>query len=354
MSGQERNGQRPTLKYTDLEMAYSFASSGADLVDAAAYVCRASGKIYWVSSELGDDAEVPDGVEDLERYAVIPNKYDLDLGKRLVTRFIKSHMPEHYDRVSEIFRRRGAYSRYKDLLLKLGQLDAWYRFEEAATEAALRDWAEAEGFDVEPAENQKTPDRVYQFRIELNETAPLIWRRIQVPDRYTFWDLHVAIQDAMGWLDRHLHAFRVGAPGSAGFVEIGIPDDDLQPEISGITAGWEIPISDYFQEAGATVVYEYDFGDGWLHEVTLEDILPSEEDQRYPRCIDGAMACPVEDCGGIPGHYRMLEVLSDPNNEEHEEVLEWLGGNYDPNDFAPPKVRFDDPRKRWRMAFSEN
>lgn len=157
MNGQVRNGQRPTLKYTDLEMAYAFVSSGADLVDAAAYVCRSSGKIYWVSSELGDEEEVPEGVDDLERYAVIPTQYDLDLGKRLVLRFAEGHIPEQYDRVSEIFRRRGAYSRYKDLLQRLGQLDAWYRFEESATEAALREWAEAEGFDVDPAKIQETP-----------------------------------------------------------------------------------------------------------------------------------------------------------------------------------------------------
>jgi hypothetical protein len=196
-------------------------------------------------------------------------------------------------------------------------------------------------------------NRIYQFKIELQGITPTIWRRIQVPETYSFWDLHVAIQDATGWLDYHLHLFRIRRKHSHAATEIGIPDDYALVGDREILAGWEIPISAYFHDVGVTAQYEYDFGDSWLHEIVLEGILLKEKGQKYPRCIDGGQACPPEDCGGVPGYDRMLEVLSDPDNEEHEEMLLWLGGKYDPQEFSPTNVKFDNPKKRWKMAFSE-
>ena len=195
--------------------------------------------------------------------------------------------------------------------------------------------------------------RIYQFKIELDGVTPTIWRRIQVPDTYSFWDLHVAIQDAMGWLDYHLHAFRVQREHVPIPIEIGIPNDEYAVEGDPEThPGWEVPITDFFYEVGNTADYEYDFGDGWRHGILLEGILLREKGQKYPRCIDGACACPPEDCGGIHGYYHVLEVLADPSDEEHESMLEWLGGKYDPQEFAPGKVKFDNPTKRWKRAFS--
>ena len=89
-----------------------------------------------------------------------------------------------------------------------------------------------------------------------------------------------------------------------------------------------------------------------MHEVTLEGIVLRERRHRYPRCLDGVGACPPEDCGGVGGYYQLLQVMSDSNNEEYEEMVEWLGGIYDPEHFAPEKVKFDNPRKRWELAFS--
>ncbi len=207
---------------------------------------------------------------------------------------------------------------------------------------------------LNPLARNKMPNRIYQFRINLKGITPTIWRRIQVPETYSFWDLHVAIQDAMGWLDYHLHAFRMRRKHSRVATVIGIPDNFAIEGRSEILAGWEIPIADYFRDVGITADYEYDFGDGWEHELLLEDILLREKGQKYPRCIDGSQACPPEDCGGIYGYQRLLEVLSDPNNEEHDEILAWLGGKFEPREFMPGKVRFDNPTKRWRKAFSEN
>ncbi len=124
--------------------------------------------------------------------------------------------------------------------------------------------------------------------------------------------------------------------------------------------GWEIPIRDYFREPGESVPYEYDFGDGWNHEILLEGILLEEKGAKYPRCTGGERACPPEDCGSIPGYYHLLEVIKNPKHEEYEDFISWLKGHaknyypYDPEKFEPEKVHFDNPKKRWRIAFSDN
>ena len=165
-------------------------------------------------------------------------------------------------------------------------------------------------------------DLVYQFHIKLLGIEPMIWRRIQVPAKFSFWDLHVAIQDSMGWLDYHLHAYRVRQKYKKKPIEIGIPQDEWDGE--DVIPGWEVTISDYFTELGQTMEYEYDFGDGWEHELLFEGILLKEKDASYPRCIDGARACPPEDCGSIPGYYNLLEILSNPQHPEYEDHVEWL------------------------------
>ena len=84
--------------------------------------------------------------------------------------------------------------------------------------------------------------------------------------------------------------------------------------------------------------YEYDFGDSWQHEIVLEKTLESEPDVAYPRCIDGARACPPEDVGGIWGYAEFLEAISDPNHENHDEMVEWVGGEFDPEKFSVDEV----------------
>jgi hypothetical protein len=198
---------------------------------------------------------------------------------------------------------------------------------------------------------------IYQFKITLQEIKPPIWRRIQVPANYSFWDLHVAVQDAMGWLDCHLHAFRIHKKPTDEMIEIGIPGDEMDDDK--ILPGWEIPIRDYFREPGESVPYEYDFGDGWNHAILLEGIFLKETSARYPRCIGGERACPPEDCGSVPGYYHLLKVIGNPKHKEYEDFISWLKGHaknyypYDPEKFEPEKVHFDNPRKRWRIAFSE-
>ncbi len=181
-----------------------------------------------------------------------------------------------------------------------------------------------------------------------------MWRLIEVPSNYSFWDLHVAIQDSMGWLDYHLHSFSLVPSRNRKPILIGIPDDEFEENT---LPGWEVALTKYFCEPGDEASYDYDFGDGWKHTIVLEGIYLQKDGAKYPNCIDGKRACPPEDCGGIPGYYNLLEVLGNPEHEEYEEMVYWLSNHannyhpYDPDHFEPGKVKFWNPKKRWKMAF---
>ena len=198
---------------------------------------------------------------------------------------------------------------------------------------------------------KKKYDQVYQFKITLKGTKPPIWRRILVPETYTFWDLHVAIQDAMGWDDYHLHEFTLLSPKTGRKVKIGIPSDEDVDYGWEVLAEWNQKIAHYFSLDNSKADYVYDFGDGWEHSIKLEKILPRETGVAYPRCIDGRGACPPEDCGGIGGYAEFLEAIGDPANELHEDMLDWVGGSFDPDDFEPNDVEFEDPDSRFKLAF---
>jgi len=197
---------------------------------------------------------------------------------------------------------------------------------------------------------KKKFNQVYQFKITLKDSKPPVWRRIQVPETYTFWDLHVAIQDSMGWEDYHLHEFEMINPSNNSKVNIGIPIDDdfFNREVF---PGWNQKIADYFSMENPTANYTYDFGDNWLHKIQLEKILPREQIVNYPICIKGKRACPPEDCGGIWGYEELLEIIKNPGHEEYEEMLEWLGGDFDPEHFDVKEISFDDPGQRRKIAF---
>lgn len=200
----------------------------------------------------------------------------------------------------------------------------------------------------------KRYNQVYQFRIELREIEPKIWRVIQVPETYTFWDFHVAIQDAMGWLDCHLHEFTVTDPITRKKVIIGIPTDEEEGFfIEETIPGWKVMIADGFSKRNKKAYYCYDFGDDWQHIIKLEKILPKDKEQTYPRCIAGERACPPEDCGSTPGYEEIVDMLKnpEPDNEEYQEMMKWLGGSYDPEYFDCSEIFFDDPEERLKTFF---
>ena len=173
-----------------------------------------------------------------------------------------------------------------------------------------------------------------QFRIDLMLVAEPVWRRILVPATFNFWDFHVAIQDVMGWQDKHLHQFKLDAPGTGVGLRFGIPDDSVFHGAHEVLTGWEHLIADHFRPDLGPALYSYDFGDSWQHEVQLEQVLSDVEPGDLPSCLEGVGLCPHEDCGGS---FAWEEYLAEhPSTEE----------------FQAATVVFDNPRERWLRAFS--
>ena len=166
---------------------------------------------------------------------------------------------------------------------------------------------------------------IYRLRITLEGIAPAIWRSVLVPASSSLRRLHNVIQASMGWTNSHLHRFesdgrRLGRPDPDGLMYL---EDD---------ARWRV--REFLTAPGDKLAYEYDFGDSWRHTVLLEAVQdPGQGASRAARCIAGARACPPEDCGGIPGYQGFLEAVLDPFHAEHREMLEWVGGGFDPEAF---------------------
>ncbi len=143
-------GKTVTVSAEDLRGAYEFVSAGAEL-DASAYICLETGKIYWTSADAGlPTDDLPDDIEDSTRYLAVPGKHDLDLGRALVLAFVAEELPDDYDTVAGFFRRRGAYGRLKDLLEARGKLALWYDFQNRSTGEALRAWCADQGIEWAP------------------------------------------------------------------------------------------------------------------------------------------------------------------------------------------------------------
>ena len=204
----------------------------------------------------------------------------------------------------------------------------------------------------QPRAGPVPPGLMLQYLVVLAGTNPLVWRRIRVPATYSFWDLHVAIQDAMGWLDYHLHRFRVLDLRSGTAMMLGIPDPELEKDPS-VTADWtEFPL-DFASGDPPPIHYTYDFGDDWDHAVIFEGYEQASHGKTGPECIGGAGACPPEDCGGMHGYTNLLAALADPDHPEHGDLMEWAGERVDPEAFSVADVHFDDPRRRWYIAFEK-
>jgi hypothetical protein len=135
-------------------------------------------------------------------------------------------------------------------------------------------------------------------------------------------DLHVVIQVAMGWENAHLHDFKVKGVRYSEFSE------DIGDGAEGSTAVTLRGLG--LRRKGQKFLYNYDFGDDWLHEITVEAVSPIEPGTECPRCLAGRRACPPEDSGGVFGYYRLLEALADPNHPEHEECADWIDPGFDP------------------------
>ena len=170
---------------------------------------------------------------------------------------------------------------------------------------------------------------IYQLKVTLNYSSPPIWRRFQIASTDTLEDVHIALQIVMGWTNSHLHQFMKDR------VCYGMPDEDFP---SDMLDELDYRLDQILKKEKDTLIYEYDFGDGWVHDVVLEKILPFKTDVELPVCLEGNRACPPEDIGGVPGYEMFLEAIADPSHPEHEDMLEWIGGEFDPERFDLAEV----------------
>jgi len=196
------------------------------------------------------------------------------------------------------------------------------------------------------------PKMLYQLRITLFDTQPKIWRRILIPTSATFWELHSAIQDVFHWNHSHLHQFHYEDKILRKLLWFGIPDDEDELETY---PSWKHKISKYLNLEEPYLKYIYDLGDDWIHLIELENILPAEKGVAYPICIGGKRNSPPDDCGGVSGYEAMLEVLSDPTDEEYEDTKTWVesmkGEVFAPEHFDPAEVVFINPKQRYKESF---
>lgn len=188
------------------------------------------------------------------------------------------------------------------------------------------------------------------LRVTLRDIEPPVWRRVRVPAAYTLAGLHHVVQLSFGWTDLHLHAFEVG---DVRFGTVDVDDDTLVVDERCAPLGAVVV-------EGTSMVYRYDFGDDWEHEVLVEQVLDGGQTQEVAAsCLEGGRACPPEDCGGAPGYARVVEILADRTHEEHRAVRAWVGKKYDPEAFDIAAVnrklsalskRVGRERKAWQAA----
>jgi hypothetical protein len=178
---------------------------------------------------------------------------------------------------------------------------------------------------VKTAQSMSSVNRkVVSLKVTLRDTKPPVWRRLLVPGATTLGDLHRAIQAAMGWDDCHLHTFDIEGRQYGDRRTVDDVADESRVTLNGLT------------KSGVTrFAYTYDFGDNWQHAVVIEKSPPAAEALSRPVCTAGKRRCPPEDCGGPWGYRELLDILADPAHPEHAERLEWLGEDFDPEDFNP-------------------
>jgi hypothetical protein len=175
---------------------------------------------------------------------------------------------------------------------------------------------------------------LYQLKIQLKNITPTIFRTVVVPESITFDELHQTIQLAMGWCNYHLYQFIIDRHNY-----ILIPNEEF--DFGNTYNAKKYKISDYFSTIKKSIVYEYDFGDGWQHTVTLQKIILNTNNTKKAICIKGARSCPPEDCGGPWGYQNLLKILASKKGEEYEEMIEWIDEDFDSEYFDIDEVNAD-------------
>ena len=176
----------------------------------------------------------------------------------------------------------------------------------------------------------EAPRTHYVLDVELLDSVPLVTRRIVVSGKRTLGELHRILQVSMGWEDCHLHVFEARDRSWR------VADPDYGVE--GVDDEWELTLDEVAPRKGSRFLYEYDFGDSWVHEIRVVERMDPDDAAPEPRCVGGQNACPPEDSGGPPGYAWKLEVLGDPEDPDYDDVVEWMGEDYDAAAFDVDRV----------------
>lgn len=180
---------------------------------------------------------------------------------------------------------------------------------------------------------------IYQIKATLIDIDPPIWRRLLISGDTNLGLLHGILQISMGWQNSHLHQFVVGRTFYA----------DPEARLDDAVNEFNTLISDIAPAEKDKFMYVYDFGDSWEHIIQVEKILTEHNDFSAPAtCVDGSRACPPEDCGGIPGYYDLCEIIQDQDHERYDEMLEWLGNEYDPEQFDASEINQYLKKLKWK------
>lgn len=164
----------------------------------------------------------------------------------------------------------------------------------------------------------------YQIKVNLQGAKPPIWRRLIVDSRTPLDALHVAIQVSMGWSNSHLHQF-IDNDNNV------YSEADEELDFAEVNEEKDFMLSNLLNQEKQFIHYDYDFGDDWSHKITLEKILPADNQCEPIQCVKGMRICPMEDSGGFWGYQRFLDILKDPDDEEYEDTKEWFGEGFDPD-----------------------
>jgi hypothetical protein len=184
---------------------------------------------------------------------------------------------------------------------------------------------------------KSSPPLSFDLRVTLYYVRPEVWRLLRVPHDIRMDRLHGVLQMAFDWTNSHLHQFHLMDEKGSITGYIGM----CEPDSLGIFPARQPPAQDetkrllknFLSKPGDRIGYEYDFGDSWLHEITLAAVGSQPRRLTHASCLDGARACPPEDCGGPPGYDHLRAILKKPRHPEYAETIEWLGGGFDPAGF---------------------
>jgi hypothetical protein len=174
---------------------------------------------------------------------------------------------------------------------------------------------------------------IARIRIELEGTQPLVWRELDVPLSTTLATLHDLIQVVMRWRDSHLHEFEVGEK------IYGVPDPEDAFDDRKVYQAKSIRLGTLIDRGVREFLYLYDFGDNWRHRIIVLEVRQGDPGNEYPRFVAATRRAPPEDVGGISGFAEFLETMSDPENDEHDRMVEWYGKRFDPEDIEERWIR---------------